>query len=108
MYRRRRLTMLATTGRDVRVNSALVRADEIGLREIPAVRAEVHRSFAAVEDHPIDHRNQVLHVGRLVGHCLGHNDLVFLVDGRLTVVALDETVAGLPDAAVTVGAVSLR
>src|SRR6185312_2739575 len=51
---------------------------------------------------------QVLHVRWLVRYRLSDDDLVFGVDGGLTVVALHEAVAALHDPALGIGEIALR
>ncbi|MFT5449956.1 MAG: hypothetical protein ACI9DC_005156 [Gammaproteobacteria bacterium] len=53
--------------------------------------------------HPLEHREQVVGIGRLIAHPARHDDLMPLIDGQLRVVGLHKSVSTDHDAALGVG-----
>src|SRR5687768_8427862 len=95
-------------GGDVGARAARVGGGQIGLRAVAGIGRGLARDAAGVGDDRVDHRRQLVLVAARVSDAGGDDDLMPGIDRGLRVVALDEAVLGLEDAALGVGEVALR
>ena len=106
--RRLAVSMLDAARRDVRRHVASSTREQIRLGDVAIVRRDLSGLTTGVEanlsEHLIEERSVVLRRVDLGSD----NDLALGIDGGLRVVALHVSVAGLEDAALRIGEVSLR
>ncbi len=100
--------MLLPTGCDIAANMAARQCREIVLGAIPGIRRELPCLPAHVRFDGRQHRLELMRIAGLVRQPVGHNHLMRGIDGRLGVIALDESVLRLHHPAVWISELALR
>lgn len=99
--------MLLPTRGDVASHVAASQHREMVLGAIPRIRRQLPILSARVAPDVRQHRLELVRVARLVRQPLRDDHLVIGIDGRLSVIALDESILRLHDAAVRIGEIAL-
>ena len=103
-----RASVLLPADRDVAADASLLQLLHVRFGEVPLIRRELLRRAADVRLDLRDDRRKEWRVDLRREDRLGDDDLMLGIDGELRVVALDESVADLQDAALGIGEVALR
>lgn len=102
----RGLAVLLPTRGDISSHVAASQRLEIVLGAIPCIRRPLSSLSARVAPDGRQHRLELVRVARLVRQPLRADHLVIGIDGRLSVLALDESVLRLHDATVRIGEIA--